>query len=356
MSTENDDAIAQLDLTLDQMGKAIAERKADEDLEVAKEAGKEIDAPKKNKRSSRGRPSNNIIKQAELALIERERRGDFEQFPIHPSSEFPTLLTRIPIFIAGKRSIARQKIDEDMAVSFETGWGRGRKFGPPLNVYDEDTLLALGALRQRRLIGRGDRMPSPTINPMNPDDESKVDVVYTTVTEIQRYLGLSTGGRALSKRLKSVERLAAIVIELTKVADKSMQAVIQQRKFRTKLIDLLQEDGLNDSYLFVQFPPVMVAWLENSYTYIDMDIRKQLNSDTGKLIHKFLASQGTFNIGLTKLAEVVGSEPNANFNRTAKKTFERLAELGWLDYTLEGTGRTKPYVVKGRVLQKKAKA
>lgn len=311
--------------------------------EIKAEHTRDLTSPK-----GRGTSSARLIEKAQLQLFEGERRGDFTQFPISPSSEYPSLLTRLPLFVPAQRSTVTKRLDNDLSMPFETGWGKGRKFGPPLTIYDEDTLLALLALRQRQLVGAASKLPIKVTNPCGPNDETNVQVVYTTIGEIEEYLGAAKGGRGHKKRLASVKRLGGIVIEFTRISDPALYKLIKQQTFSTKLIDLVSQELDSDSVLYVQFPPVMVKWLAESYTYIEMDIRKQL-TDNGKAIHKFLAGQRSFNIFVDKLITVTGTAlTRKNFMRTLRQTMKKLETLGWCEYEIQGNGRRVPFKLTGR--------
>ncbi|TVS18918.1 MAG: hypothetical protein EA417_01900 [Gammaproteobacteria bacterium] len=301
----------------------------------------------------RGATSARLIEQAQLQLFEGEQRGDFKQFNIEPNSEYPSLLARVPVFAPGQRSKMAARLDKDLAMHFETGWGKGRKFGPPLTIYDEDTLLAILGLRQRQLVGVGSKMPMPVMHPGNPAEETNVQVVFTTIGEIQEFLGLTKGGSGHNRRLASVKRLAGVVIEFTRASDPAMNSVIKGGSFSTKIIDLVTQDLEKESCLYIQLPPVMVKWLSHSYTYIEMDVRRHL-TDHGKAIHKFLASQRNFNVTIEKLKEITGSLlPKREFVRVTRQTMKTLQSIGWCEYSIDGNGRSKPLVLKGSRLPRR---
>lgn len=316
----------------------------------------ETDEARRKLINRRGPAALRLIEEAQLKLFEFEARGDFVHHDICPGREYPTLFTRIPIFLSCPREQAARRVDKNLAVPFDTGWGAGRKFGPPLTIYDEDTLLALGALRQMRLEGRGDKMPIRVSNPVDPQKTTHVDVLYTTTGEIERYLGKAKGGRGNARRLQSVKDLGNVNIEFTRINDNKKNPVIKAQTFSTKLIDVLSEELEDDACLYIQFPPIMVLWLRYQSTYIDMDIRRQLKGDHAKAIHKFLSSQPTFNIGAKKLAyEVLMFEkdyPLGKFMEKLRHAMEQLKSLGWCEYDIRGTGRKTPFVLTGRRLGK----
>ena len=320
---------------------------------MADEASTQEVAVVKKLRKRRGQTSLRIIEQAQLKLFEGEQRGKYTQFPIDPGSEFPSIFTRVPIFVPAQRGTAKAMLDNDLAMHFETGWGKGRKFGPPLTIYDEDTLLALGALRQQQLHGMGQNMPLKVMNPFDPREETDVQVLFTTISEIEEFLQNSKGGRGHKKRLASVKRLAAVTIEFSRISDPKLKSVIKKRTINTKLIDMTTEELSTESCLYVQFPPVMVRWLRESYIYIDMEIRRQIPSDTGKAIHKHLAGQTNFNIGAETLRKVTGSQlERPKFMKCLRETLGILEKLGWMEYELEGNGRRIPFKLTGRRLKR----
>ena len=310
------------------------------------------DDPRESKgKGARGVSPIRVIEKGQLSLLEGEMRGDYTQVPINASTEHPTIFTRIGLFAPTQRGTALQELDEDLAWHFKTGWGRGRKFGSPLTIYDEDTLLALGALRQIQLRGKGKKMPVEVMNPFEPGGETSVDVLYTTIGEIQRYLKQAKGGRGNKKRLASIKRLASVTIEFTKISDPKTNRAIKAETFSTKIIDLLTEEMSNDSVLYVQFPPVMVKWLHESFTYIDMEIRRQLRGDTAKAIHRHLSSQKKFNIGAVAFREVLHyTRELKHFTAALRDAMQQLEALGWCEYDIRGNGRTEPHVLTGRRL------
>lgn len=307
--------------------------------------------PKKKKR--RGVAALRLIEDAQLTLFEGERRGDYTQHPVTPGCEFPSIFTRVPIFSPTKIGTAKEMLDAEMAIHFDTGWGRGRKFGPPLTMYDEDTLLALGALRQRQLHGLGTKMPVSVMNPFSPGDITTVQVLYTTISEINRYLQISKNQEAYQRRLASIKRLGATRIEFTRIADRKLNSAIQAETTVTPIIDYLTQEMKREGCLYIQFPPVMVRWLQESYTYIDMDVRREM-SDTGKAIHKFVASQSNINISAEKLKAVCGDPGSQKeFNRKMRASLKKLGALGVLEYEISGNGRSMPLIVTGRRVKKK---
>lgn len=292
---------------------------------------------------NRGRASESVVEQAQLDLFRLERRGQFKAVAINASSEFPTLLTRIPIFIPGRVKRQLSSLDRDHALRFETPWGTGRKFGPPLSVYDEDTLMALGRLRQNMLIGPPANMPYPVsrLYQRNDDPNVHVHVVLCMISDIQRMCGTSSGGRNDRLRLESVRRLAGTKVEFSKETQKKVKSGTT-----IDLIHVKWDEYEENAVLYVQFSPIMAAWLETAYTYVDWNIRRQLRSDVGKAVHRFLSGQGKrYQIFTKKLQTTIGHTGRyKDFVADLREALGQLQELGWVSgWEISGNGRKYPH-------------
>ena len=296
------------------------------------------------RRGVRGRTSDSVVEQAQLDLFQLERKGQFTTVAINPQNEFPTLLTRLPIFIPGRAKKQRQQLDKDNALRFQTSWGTGRKFGPPLTIYDEDTLMALGRLRQNMLIGAPGKMPLPVsrLYAHRDDPDVHVHVVFCMLSDIQAMCGTSVGGRNNKLRLESVRRLAGTKIEFNKETQSKV-------KFSGTTIDLIHVkwDVYEDNaVLYIQFSPIMAAWLERAYTYIDWNLRRKLRTDVGKATHRFLSGQSRkYSIFTKKLQNTIGHiGPYKHFMADLRDALEQLQEAGWLKaFQILGNGRKLPH-------------
>ena len=293
---------------------------------------------------TRGRTSESVVEQAQLNLFQLERSGQFTTVSINPQNEFPTLLTRIPIFVPGRAGKQREHLDKDNALPFQTSWGTGRKFGPPLTVYDEDTLMALGRLRQNMLIGDPSLMPYPVsklyASAARPDVH--VHVVFCMLSDIQAVCDTSVGGRNNKLRLESVRRLAATKIEFNKETQDKVQ-------FSGTTIDLVQVkwDAYEDNaILYIQFSPIMAQWLERAYTYIDWNLRRKLRTDVGKAVHRFLSGQPkTYQIYTRKLQSTIGhTGPYKHFMADLREALGQLQDAQWIhEFQISGNGRKQPH-------------
>jgi len=291
------------------------------------------------------KPRNHLspIENAQLALFDLENSGRFSAHPIRPSTEHPTFLTRVPIFLPARRSNQRQCLEDDNSMRFNTSWGAGKKHGPPLTVYDEDTLMAIGRLRSKRLAGRPHNMPLPVTDLFKVPgrDDVNVHIVQCLLTDLQHECGTERGGNNNKLRLESVKRLAATTIELdTKTADK-----IVSRGTTFKLLDVAWQEYVDNAVLYIQFTPIMASWYENEYTYIDWNLRRKL-TDTGKAIHRFLASQPkTYEIRCELLMSTIQYlRDYKKFMLDLKTTLGDLKREGWIrEWEITGTGRRTPH-------------
>jgi len=284
------------------------------------------------------------IEQFQRNLFERELDGRFETYPIRPGSEFPTFLTRIPIFLPTKRGRNKQPVDADNALTFTTSWGKGRKHGPPLTIYDEDTLLALARLRKTRLQGQPHHMPIPlsAVQPsQNINNDIAVHVLSCTLSDIQNVCDDSTGGANMQLRLGSLKRLGATVIEF----DRQTKNKIGYRGTQFKFLDIAWDVYDKDAMLLVQFSPLMAAWFEHEYTFVDWAVRREL-TDTGKALHRFLCSQPKrYAIHAIKLMQIIGYQrPYKHFMNDLRTAMKRMETLDWLEHwEITGTGRKQPH-------------
>ena len=322
-----------------EIAKRSRNKKTAHDVANTKEQGRAIQPVAKQ---ARAKPS--AIEEAQLSLFSAEAAGRFNSFPVFPSSEHPTFLTRIPIFVPSRRTNQRDLLDQDNSMAFETSWGAGKKHGPPLTVYDEDTLMAIGRLRSKCLAGYPHNMPVPVSalhRAKNNEEEIHVHIVHCMLSDLQEECCTRQGGKNNKLRLDSVKRLAATTIELdTKTANK-----VIGRGTTIKLIDVAWQEYLDNAILYIQFSPVMAAWYEREYTYINWEVRRKLH-DTGKAIHRFLAGQPkTYEIRTQLLMKTIQyMRAYKYFMEDLKTTMITLQEEGWIsEWEIVGTGRRVPH-------------
>lgn len=274
-------------------------------------------------------------------LEQLSRLGRFESAQLNPSSEYPTFLTRTPIFPPSHRSSQKSLLDEDNAISFNTPWGQGRKFGAPLSVYDEDTLIAIGKLRSRRLNGDHHKMPIPLTHFPGTSERANIHACCCLISDIQKMCGTTKGGYANKLRLASLRRLSSVVIELTAKSKDRYESYGTS----VKLIDVAWKEYEKNAVLYIQMSPLMSYWYDEEYTYIDWNIRKQLSA-TGKSIHRFLSGQPKqYEISCKKLYDTIGyTRPYKKFMSDLRASLLKLHELTWVKtYHIEGNGLKTPH-------------
>ena len=281
-----------------------------------------------------------------VSAIERdlhrlERQGFFVSFPIRPENEFPTLLTRLPIFRPTRRRHQQRLQNIDNAMEFETPFGSGKRHGPPLTVRDEDTLIALMRLRSRRLVGNPNHLPVSVAN-IYQTKTGRVGVhcVICSVDQLNTEMGLTDGGSNFKATFESVKRLGATQLELNLTThDRYLNLVTTGRMI--PIIQVQWQVHQSDGLLVVLFPPVIAQWLEKEYTYIDWKVRRQLG-DLGKALHRFLSAQPKlYENDVLKIATTIGYDgPSKNARQRFGAALDELVKVGWLTaYEFKGTGR-----------------
>lgn len=262
---------------------------------------------------------------------------------IRPDNEYPKELTRWPIFVPGNRESQHALLDKDHALPFTTSWGCGRRFGPPLSVYDEDTLIALTHLRQVEVRADAQKLPIPQTG-SEVSEAEEVHGVWCLLSDIQAELGQKRGGMNNKLRLASLRRLNGTRIELERHAANAVGA----RGGAFNLIEVAWERFDDDGLIYAQFPPLMTRLLNESYSYLDFNVRREL-PDAGKAVHRFLSGQPrSYCIGAEKLKTTIGyMRSTGSFMRELRETMTRMKSLGWVKaWTISGTGRSHPFMLR----------
>lgn len=284
------------------------------------------------------------LRSAARDLKNFDSHGSFDSFPIQAQNEFPTSLTRLPIFRPSQRRKQQSIQDLDNAVPFDTPYGAGRRLGPPLTIRDEDTLIALMRLRDRALTGPESSLPENVRDIyQSKSGTTEVHRVVCTVDQINTELGLSDSGTNFKNTMDSVKRLNASKIELDKImADGSrVGGAFDLIKVQWRVYE---RHGLVD----VIFPPIMAHWLKHSYTYIDWNVRRELTA-LGKAVHRYLSGQRhDFAIDLRKLSVTIGFDGRQEHMKGKfTSACNELVSVGWLQsFEITGSGRSKPFVLK----------
>ena len=297
-------------------------------------------------RNARQRPEHHAQQQLELPIE--------ELLPVESGpSKYPTLLTRVPLFspVANRADLDTDWIKGEV---YATPWGSIRRIGPGLDIYDEDTLIALFRLcRTRKLHGKREALPVPVLRVVEDEHgerregSGEIASVYigtTTAYAVNCFLGRDTGGKDLKACRDSIQRLAVTSLFFHK-SD-------LQKEGKTGFFDYVGDEDCHGK-ITIQFRPAMYRLME-SYTYMDVAVRRQL-SDVGKSVHKFLSGQpNEYAISLDKLMAAVGYfGSRKDFKRAllgARNTVGQLEKMklaGWLkQYEISGTGRKTPFILK----------
>lgn len=281
-----------------------------------------------------------------LRPVEQEQLSLFDSAPIRAGNEFPSVLSRLPVFPPCTRKRQRAMLDNDNALPFDTPFGRGRRHGPPVTIEDEDVLIALLRLRQQRITGDPTRFPIP-LRPACPGDQETAHITRCTVSRLIDEMGLSRGGKNYRDIVASIKRLAAVSLELEFHRPYLNDKYLGERVgTNLKLIDVIwREHHDEDCTLEVQFFPVVARWLEQHATYIDWSVRRQLTSPIARALHRFLSSQGRyFKREIGRVAEVIGYDmPTKVVRRRFAEALEDMKSIGWVsEYQITGTGRNSP--------------
>jgi|SRR5690606_20570027 len=267
------------------------------------------------------------------------------------NGKFPKLFIDVPIFEPlRKRSVADTIWDK--AHTYRTPDGiHIERYGPGLDIFDEDTLIAILKLTTtKRIEGPRESFPIP-LTP-NTDEETDTASVYLgeiSPSQINEFLGRGTGGAELKSCRASIRRLS-----LNQFIFSNYELAKEGKTGFFDFIGDLEEDGR----FTIQLRPVMVKLLE-TYALINVDIRKRL-SDVGKAVYRYLCDKPVhFSILLEDLKEAIMYHGSIHDLKKAligipatKRTPERkgqlviLQEAGWLEWwEVTGTGRRTPFTV-----------
>ncbi len=294
--------------------------------------------------------SRKLVEAANDQLSQCEQLGLFSSFPVADKNSIPTFLARLPIFLPIPASKQKELLDADMAYKFNTPFGRGRRFGPPVTIDDEDVLFALLILSEKRLIGQGGKLPIPLSNADWLKDQKgnlTVQIVAATIGMINKEIGLSKGGKNYRTTLASIKRLCQVGIEIeTKKRDLYLGENWSGENVR--LLDVRWKSYKEDGLILGQFSPLMVKWLKEQATYFNWTIRKQIKTAHGRALHRFLSTQGnSYKQELNYIADAIGWDDNRKrLKPRMEVTLKQLRdEFEWCDYEITGTGRASPFVL-----------
>ena len=327
------------------MKKRIAKNKEIEtELNVSVES-----VPQNKSKAHNGMTSHQIVSLAENEIYQNEQLGLFDAIPVSQRDVIPTLLTRIPVFMPISKAQQKKLLNEDNALEFQTPFGKGKRYGANLSVFDEDVMYALARLSNKKLIGPHENMPIkvPRIYKANEKGSVNVDTVVCTVTDILDRLGLSKGGKMRRDIIDSLERLASTTLVLTLNKEDRYLGKCEIGK-PIKLVDIEWQLYSTNGIIYAQFSPIVTYWLESEFTYYNWETRKKLKSRLAKALHRYLSSQPKDFFKLNNLVDIAASIGYHCRQRELKSSFDKalkeLQAVGFLiDFNIEGTGRAEPF-------------
>ncbi|NCA72723.1 MAG: hypothetical protein EOM91_22230, partial [Sphingobacteriia bacterium] len=258
-----------------------------------------------------------------------------------PGNEYPTTLTRIPLFRPGLKSKRNQKNTGDTNTGntvwepLASAWSRGAviKSGPDLGTYDEDTLIGMIQLREDAFLGPAHAMPlgapaqydSPLSREPLPGADERASATQEqplATTDIAWFVStfsldqLETrirgprpargwGGRDLALRVESIHRLSAVLFRFTVTVNESFE--LGRGPFGLFRMDTV---GVGtDVHFYIQWDPLLSKQLECYRSYIDLAVRRGL-TPLGKALHRFLTSQvseGRYAIPFDIMIQAIGA-------------------------------------------------
>jgi hypothetical protein len=352
--TAQDKGLEAMLARLQRTAKARAGAPADRHAAGAPETARDVRSAPGPAPAGTGRSNRALVAAATHTLETVVRQRGLEQTELCPTSEYPTPLTRLPLFPPVTRATAIEL--------FKRGWTRvaspwdgGGVFrsGPALNVYDEDTLLGLMVLRAWRLEGPADRLPVPVrsgdAHDRRPAAVVKVDTLNFRISQLESAIRGYTpkggwSGHAAARRRQSLDDLAGLQLRFDKPHG--------SREYSRETVSLFRTPGFSkdtDACYYVQFDPLVSQWLENYCTYIDLALRRKL-SDLGRAIHRFLASQRSnrvYRIALAALYEAIGAPGCVGkLNQQARLQLAIMQRDRFIaSFAIAGTGRAQPFVL-----------
>lgn len=337
---------------LDKLGRKVAKRSQDFKALESELLITEQQHPQTKLKSNNGLTSDKIVEKAENHLLKNEQLGLFSSIPVSRKDALPTLLTRIPLFMPIPKARQKELLDEDNALPFDTPFGKGKRYGANLGVFDEDVMYAMSRLSKRRLTGEHQNLPISVPITYTADEKGNVNVnvVICTVSEILKELELSDGGRERKRVLDSIERLSSATIILTLNKRDRYLGNCEMGK-PIKLIDVEWQRYSTEGFIYGQFSPVFTYWLEEEYTYLDWEVRKKLKTALAKALHRYLSGQlNQKNKDFCKLNKVVDIASAIGYHcekkrlrRNFNNALEELKAAGYLvDSEIIGTGRADP--------------
>jgi hypothetical protein len=272
--------------------------------------------------------------QLELAISLPVMRPDVPQYP--------ETFALFPIFAPVND---RSKMDTDWKkrgqFSYSFPWGDLERHGPGLNIYDEDTLIALFHLaRQHRHEGAPGKFPIPLAG--------ESTIVYSGVVspwEVNKFLSRPDSGSALKETWESIERLALTTLTITT----SEGGHTNIKLFEHRAANFKD----SKAKILIQFPPAVVSLLLKVVN-IDIPLRMSL-SVTGKAIHRHLVAlgPGLYEIAIGDFMERIhytgrpGDFRDQLIGRSGRSSILGQLQTGGVigEYQLAGRGKKATFVI-----------
>ncbi len=263
---------------------------------------------------------------------------------------YPKFLTEVPLFSPVKMRKTASANDEE-GYKFYTLNGYVERHGPGLNMFDQDTLIALLQLVPSfRLEGPASNLPIPLSMETGKDAQGNDTVVVlsgrTTARQVNKYLGRSFSDEDLQFTRDSIKRLSLTVMFICTDCFSDTENFEGNEYF-------FKYRGSSDfkGSLQFQFSPGMVTLLQN-YATINLDVRKKL-SPTGKAVHIYMSGHQSDQIHLTDLKSMVApAQALPEFRRALlgkkgrKGQLEVMKACGFLaEATIDGNGKSAPYIL-----------
>jgi len=284
-----------------------------------------------------------------------EITGQEELFPSRSDTKahYPSNFTSIPLF----RPVKHRK-------EFDTKWEDGHhyeclggtisQFGPGLNIYDQNTYLALLHLACKTKVfetvtveGEGDSETSGL-----PVESTRVKLRgRVTRYELNDYLSRGRSSLRLEDTMASIVRLAKTTIQYRRDPFfKGDVRLLNGIQAVTHLLSL-QMTTEDDGAIEVEFDSGIAVMLLEAYSEVDIAIKMKL-SDIGQSLLVFLSGHPETEITIesNELQEILGFvgaprtfKESLVGNKTKTGQLNLMVELGILtEYEVTGTGRKVP--------------
>ncbi len=253
------------------------------------------------------------------------------------------------IFLPGPA--ANQPLDEDGTLLFQTPWGWGQRYGVPLTIYHEDTLIALLRLHPESPRGPLDFREARRNEIMSKivDVDAHLHRVSCRVSDIQRMCAAPIDEENIRHRLDALRDLARATLMLEWYASDEPGQI--SSGFSAELFTLEWSSGAGDAKVDLEFPRSVAGWLGAQYQHLNWSVRCALTSSVGKAVHRYLSGQPEIlRIAAEILRAAIGyTSSHESFVDELSTALEQLVGSGWLkEWEIVGAGhpRTRELIVR----------